>query len=231
MIEITNESYRGSASAAESRFNSVSEAEARLSELFEESIELTPADYVEVEPETMNATKQQHTPGTLHVAGQTVNPRVVERGRSGFAVEWPGGFVSAMPLEATARRVVATIASCAGISDPADLRRQRDDFESMHNAAHKMIEAACRKAGIDIDGLTFAGQIEALKTAGDLHGNSLANLRLQRNWLLTIVKQAADLMGSCLNADGSWHDCPAANKRELLDAARAAIARARKDQT
>jgi len=45
--------------------------------------------------------------------------------------------------------------------------------------------------------------------------------------LLAVASKAEHLMASMLCADGGWTDCPAADKRELLEAARAAIAKAR----
>jgi hypothetical protein len=51
MITITNESYRGSASDAEATFETVEQAESKLSELFDEAIKLTASDYTETEIE------------------------------------------------------------------------------------------------------------------------------------------------------------------------------------
>jgi hypothetical protein len=53
----------------------------------------------------MNATK--HTPGTLNIAGETIHPRVVDRGKYGYAVEYPGGFVAAMPSKEVAQLTAA----------------------------------------------------------------------------------------------------------------------------
>ncbi len=45
--------------------------------------------------------------------------------------------------------------------------------------------------------------------------------------LVKVCMKAKELMESCLNDNGSWDDCPAANKRELLEMACTAIAKAK----
>ena len=50
---------------------------------------------------------------------------------------------------------------------------------SQREAAHQMVREACEKSHLDISGLTFAGHIEALKTAGDRHKNMLCNVEMK----------------------------------------------------